>query len=153
MNTFLSPINDIDSQLAVELATQISPVKDVLARHSLTSKQLREKLKETRFQQMILEAKRVWSSDLSVRERIRVKSAVLVEDSLLQLYGIFQDSGVAVPARLEAFKSLAKVATVYEPEKNQQAAGERVSITFNIGKDRAGVTIEGVSQPVSDEAA
>lgn len=149
----LSSINDVDSQLAVELASEISPIKEVLSRHGITPEQLRVKLTDTRFRQMLREARRVWNSDLSVKERIRVKSAVLVEDSLIRLYEIFNNGEVATPARLEAFKSMAKVAEVYEPAKTGPAMGERVAININLGGQTLPVAVEGTARVIEGEVA
>lgn len=144
----LAPINNLDSQLAVELATEISPIKDILSRHSMTTDGLRKKMEDPRFIGMIREAKRVWGSDLGAKERIRVKSAVLIEDALLELNNIFHDKELAAPARLEAFKSLAKVADVYEQPRNGAAVGERVSININIPGVEKPIVFEGTAQPV-----
>lgn len=150
--TVLATINDVDSQLSIELASEISPLKDILTRHGITAKQLRIKLKDPHFQNMFKEAKRVWNSDLSVRDRIKIKSAVLVEDSLIKLYQIFNNEDLAAPARLEAFKSMAKVAEVYEVPKSPTAVGERVSININLGDGHKGVTLEGTAE-LLDEAS
>ena len=142
----LAPINDLDSQLAVELATEISPIKDILSRHSMTADGLRKKMEDPRFCNMVRDAKRIWSADLSAKERIRVKSAVLVEDALLELNRIFHDQDLAAPARLDAFKSMAKVADVFEPQKSGTPIGERVSININLGNGARSVAVEGNSQ-------
>lgn len=134
--TQLLPITDHDSRLAVELAVQISPLPEVLKRHGLTTADLRTKLRDPAFRHMVKEAKRTWQSDLSVKERIRLKSQVLVEDSLLGLYNIFHDGGMAAPARLDAFKQMARVATVDAPDKEQGTMGERISININLGDDK-----------------
>lgn len=142
MTNSLLPITDHDSRLAVELAVQISPMPDILKRHGLSSSDLRTKLRDPTFRHMVKEARRVWNSDLSVKERIRLKSQVLVEDSLLSLYELFHDHTQAAPARLDAFKQMARVATVDAPDKEQRI-GERISISINLGEDRPPVVIEG----------
>lgn len=134
--TALLPITDHDSRLAVELAVQISPLPEVLKRHGLSKDDLRTKLRDPSFRHMVKEAKRVWQSDLSVKERIRLKSQVLVEDSLLGVYEMFHDQSLAAPARLDAFKQMARVATVDQPDKEQANMGERISININLGEDK-----------------
>jgi hypothetical protein len=153
MSSVLASINDVDSQLAVELASEISELKDILTRHGITRAQLRTKLQDPRFQHMFHEARRVWNSDLSVRDRIKIKSAVLVEDSLINLYKIFNDADAAIPARLDAFKSMAKVADVFETTKNNVPVGDRVSININLGDGRKPVVIEGTAERVIEESA
>ena len=148
----LHPLNDVDSQLAVELACEISPLKDVLSRHGITKEQLRIKLQNQHFRKMVGEAKRVWQSDLSIKERIRVKGAVLVEDALIELYKIFTDNSNTVPARLDAFKSMARVADVFDPQK-QATIGEKVTISFNFGDSTPPITVEGETLPIDEGEA
>jgi len=137
MTTSLMPITDHDSRLAVELAVQISPLPEVLKRHGLTKADLRTKLRDPSFRHMVKEAKRVWQSDLSVKERIRLKTQVLVEDSLLGVYDMFHDKSLAAPARLDAFKQMARVATVDMPDKESASVGERISININLGDSQS----------------
>jgi replicative superfamily II helicase len=127
-----SAINSLDSRLAMELAIEVSDMPDILKRYELTPDDLRRKLENPQFRQMIKEARVTWQSDLSVKERIRVKSMVLVEDSLLELYSIFHNQELAAPARIDAFKTLSRVATTDAPDKDSAAAGERVHISINI---------------------
>ena len=142
LDTELAAINDIDSRLAMELAIEISELPDILERYELTADQLKEKLNNTQFRQAVREAKITWKSDLSVKERIRIKSMVLVEDSLLELYSIFHNKELAVVGRMDAFKSLAKVATVDTPDKEGTQAGERVHIQINIPGVEKAVTYD-----------
>jgi hypothetical protein len=128
----LTAINDIDSRLAMELAFEISDLPVILSRHGLTKSELQTKLNNPAFRNMVREAKAAWNSDLSVKERIRLKSMVLVEDSLLELYGIFHNRELAPTARLEAFKNMAKVATVDAPDKDNADVGSRVQINISI---------------------
>lgn len=146
----LTPITDHDSRLAVELAVQISPVEEILRRHDLTADELRAKMKDPTFRNMVREARRTWNSDLSVKDRIKLKTQVLVEDSLLGLYTMFHDVNVAPPARLDAFKQMARVAAVDTPEKAGPGGGERVSISINLGADRQPLTIQASALPAED---
>ena len=130
--TNLTAINDVDNRLALELAFEISDLPEILARHDLTPDQLKAKLANPAFRSMVHEAKVTWKSDLSVKERIRVKSMVLVEDSLLELYSLFHDKGLAPAARLDAFKQMSKVATVDTPDREQADIGSRVQINISI---------------------
>ena len=135
-------INDVDSRLALELAMEISDVKEILERNDITSEELRGKIATPEFRSMVKDFKSWWKSDLSVKERIRLKSMVLVEDSLLELYSIFQDKNNGVNGRMDAFKSLAKVATVDTPDKEGASAGERVHISINIPGTEKAITYD-----------
>lgn len=125
-------INNIDSRLAMELAIEISDLPEILQRYQLTPAQLKDKFANPQFRAMVKEARITWRSDLSIKERIRVKSMALVEDSILELYSLFHDKDIAVPARMDAFKALSRVATTDAPDKDGAVAGERVHISINI---------------------
>lgn len=135
-------ISSIDSRLAMELAIEISDLPDIMSRYGLTADDLRAKLRNPAFSNMVKEARITWRSDLSIKERIRVKSMSLVEDSLLELYKIFHNPDTAIPARLDAFKTLSRTATTDAPDKDGAAAGERVHISINIPGSEKPVTYE-----------
>jgi hypothetical protein len=95
------------------------------------------------FRDMVKQAKAIWSSDLSIKERIRLKSQVLVEDSLLTIFSIIHTADNAIPAKLDAFKQLARVAEVDSPERNKGSDGSRFTVSINLGDTINPVVIEG----------
>lgn len=146
LGSSLSAFNDVDSRLAIELAINMSEPEDILARYGLSATELKDKLKNPHFSQMVKEFKTVWNSDLSTKERTRIKSMALVEDSLMAVHGMVHDMDIAPTARMDAFKSLAKVATLDAPDKDGQAVGERINININIPGAEKPVTYEGVAE-------
>ena len=126
-------LSDSDSRLAVELAVQLRPVADILNAYSITRQDLVRKFKDPMFRDMVKQAKTLWSSDLSVKERIRLKSQVLVEDSLLEIFSFIHNKEHAIPARLDAFKQLARVAEVDAPDRNKGDTGSRFTVSINLG--------------------
>lgn len=136
-------LSDSDSRLAVELAIQIRPPAEILVAYSLSRKDLVAKLKDPMFRDMVKQAKNIWSSDLSIKERIRLKSQVLVEDSLLSIFSIVHNADNAIPAKLDAFKQLARVAEVDSPERGKGSEGSRFTVSINLGDTIAPVIIEG----------
>ena len=135
-------LSDTDSRLAVEVAVQIRPITEVLVAYSLTRSDLVRKLKDPMFRDMVKQAKSIWSSDLSIKERIRLKSQVLVEDSLLTVFSIIHNVDNAIPAKLDAFKQLARVAEVDSPERGKGDTGSRLTVSINLGDTFAPVLIE-----------
>ena len=136
-------LSDTDSRLAVEVAVQIRPIAEGLNAYSLSRGDLVRKLKDPMFRDMVKQAKSIWSSDLSIKERIRLKSQVLVEDSLLEVFGIVHNPEMAVPAKLDAFKQLARVAEVDSPERGKGGEGSRFTVSINLGTTSPPVIIEG----------
>ena len=144
-------LSDTDSRLAVEVAVQIRPIAEVLVAYSLTRSDLVRKLRDPMFRDMVKQAKNIWSSDLSIKERIRLKSQVLVEDSLLTIFQIIHHADNAIPAKLDAFKQLARVAEVDTPERGKGAEGSRFTVSINLGDTRP-LIIEGTSHEQSQES-
>ena len=144
VNEFNS-ISDSDSRLAVEIAVQLRPVPEILKQYDLSRKDLVRKLKDPMFRDMVKQAKSLWNSDLSVKERIRLKSQVLVEDSILEIFSILHNRDNAIPARLDAFKQLARVAEVDSPDRSNADTGSRFTVSINLGEKMSPVIIEGDS--------
>ncbi len=142
-------LTDTDSRLAVELAVQIRPVAELLVHYNISRLALAKKLKEPMFRDMVKQANTLWHSDLSIKERIRLKSQVLVEDSLLSIFQIVHDANNAVPAKLDAFKQLSRVAEVDAPERGKGDTGSRFTVQINLGDSAPPIIIE--SQPESGD--
>ncbi len=138
-------VSDVDSRLAIELAVQIRPVAELLVHYNLTRSQLVSKLRESMFRDMVKQAKTLWHSDLSIKERIRLKSQVLVEDSLLSIFQIVHNDNNAIPAKLDAFKQLSRVAEVDAPERGKGDTGSRFTVQINLGDTVPPVIIDGDS--------
>ncbi len=143
LGTAMSAINSVDSRIAFELAADLCEPEDICERYSIEKADLAAKLQNPVFIQMFKEFKAIWKSDLSVKERIRIKSMTLVEDSLLDIHGIVTDDSRSTSARLDAFKSLAKVATVDAPDKEAADVGQRIAINISIPGAEKPVTYEG----------
>jgi hypothetical protein len=135
-------LSDSDSRLAVELAVQIRSVNEVLVAYSTTRSELVAKLKDPMFRDLVKHAKRLWSSDLSIKERIRLKAQVCVEDSLLEIFSIVHNPDNAIPAKLDAFKQLSRVAEVDAPERGKGETGTRFTVEINLGGTVSPVIIE-----------
>lgn len=124
-------LNSGDAQLIWELVSNISPKEEVLARHGLDTKGLHARTKNPMFRSAYQEAKRLWSSDLNVQERIRLKAAYMLEDSLPDLFKIIKDDSQPGAAKLEAIEKLGKLSQVMVQKAG--ATGERHTIIINVG--------------------
>jgi hypothetical protein len=103
------------------------------------------------FRSAYQEAKRLWSSDLNVQERIRLKAAYMLEDSLTDLFKIIKDEGQPSSSKLEAIEKLGKLSQVMA--QKTAMAGENHKIIINVGNSSP-VVIEHVGQKqIEGEAA
>ena len=139
-------LSDTDSRLAVELALKLRPIADLLNVYGLSRSSLANKIRDPMFGSMVKQARTLWKSDLSVKERIRIKSQILIEDSILEVFSILHNKDNAIPARLDAFKQLARVAEVDQPERGKGDTGSRFTVSINLGDTIEPVIIEGESK-------
>ena len=125
-------LEDNRAALAAELATRLLPVSEIMARHGLNTAQLRAHIADPQFKNMVKTFRQEWESPLSARERVKLKSAMAVEDGLVELYHIFKDNDLAPAARIEAFKQLVGLAEM-GPKKDGVEVGPAFSLTLNLG--------------------
>ena len=143
-------INDVDRKLIMELVANISPAKEVLARYGLTGADLIQKLQDPMFKAAWRETKAAWSSDMNVHERIRLKSAMLLEDSLVELARTVQNEHISPSVKRDAIETFARMADAWEPakQKKDQPTAANVKISINLGdKPIEQLVIEGQAIP------
>lgn len=145
-------LDKMTNQLALELASKLQPPAKILVKYGLTDAQFNRLAATPQFQQLFREARQYWESDKNAAERVRAKCTMLVEDSLLEVFKMVHDEGLAPASRLDGFRTLAKMAGVSGDGRGDGSAlGERFSITINLDKDRA-VTIDGATgKPEEDD--
>ncbi len=130
--TVATPPDDLSTAaLAAELATRLYPVADTLKRFGLTADQLKHLMQDPQFRHQITEYRREWESPLSARERVRMKSALAVEDGLVELYRLYRDVTANPQARLDAFKQLVNLADM-QPKANAQAEGSKFTLNITL---------------------
>ncbi len=125
------PPNLETAALAAELATRLYPVADTLKRFGLTADQLKHLMTDPQFRHQITEYRREWDSPLSARERVKMKSALAVEDGLVELYRLYHDVSAHPQARLDAFKQLVSLADM-QPKANAQAEGSKFTLNITL---------------------
>lgn len=143
-------LNSHDARLAVELAIQISDLPTICKRYGVSTDELKKKLKDPMFRGAVKEAKRQWSADLNAKERIRVKSQLLVEDTILDVFSIIKDRDQATPARLDAFKSLTKISGVETLDKTTDT-GARFVLNISLPNLEKPVIIDATPNPERSE--
>lgn len=133
-------VNGVDARLIWDLVSNMRPQAEILKQYGLSAGDLAVKAQNELFASAYREAQRVWKSDMNIQQRIRLKSAFLLEDSLATLFNIIRQEGVGVTAKLAAIEQLTKISTVAnDPKKGEES--EKHSITINIGGDRKPVVI------------
>lgn len=128
-------LSDADiSRLTRELARDIKPLKELMAEHGLDLESF-ERLTETKFfQTRLTEETLLWnaSDPLTIAKRIETKAATMVEDCLLEVYGLIHDKNQPMQAKVEALKWAARMAGLGEAARQGSNADGQVKITINI---------------------
>lgn len=139
-------ISATDGRLAWEIAAEIAPITDILKRYEISPQDFKNKLKDPMFRMAIREAKSMWKSDLNVQQRIRVKAAMLVEDSLLDVFAIIKNEHMPAASKLEAFEKLMKTADLApkagKGEGGPVGAGFKINIHLGSSPEQS-VIIDG----------
>jgi hypothetical protein len=125
-------VNGVDARLIWDLVSKLRPASDVLKSYGLTPQDLVAKTQNGIWASAYREAEKLWASDLNIQQRIRLKAAFLLEDSLDPLFKIITQEGIGVNSKLAAIEQLTKISTVANVPKEAQA-GEKHNITINIG--------------------
>lgn len=147
----LDGITDHDARLIFDLVSNIRPKQEVLDQYKLTINDLAAKAHNPLWASAYRETEKLWKSDMNMAQRIRMKAAFLLEDSLIPLHRIIMADHMPVSAKLEAIKQLTSISTVANVPK-ESAAGEKHNIVINFGgrpplvvtagKDNDGITID-----------
>ncbi len=147
-------ISQTDGRIAWEIAAEISDIPTICTRYGLSMSDFKKKLADPMFRTAIREAKAMWKSDLNVQQRIRLKAAFLVEDSILDIFAIIKNENMPVAAKLEAFEKLMKTADMTPKAKGAEggtASGFKVVIQMGDSPSQKvvidGHTLESESRP------
>ena len=142
------------AHLASEIASDLMELPDILERHRITQEHLGMLTQQTEFNQMLEEFTRDWKSPMNVKERIRLKAALAIEDGLIDMYQIFRNTDLAPAARLDAYKQLVTLSDTAPRRENEVGGGSGFSIVINVGrdgeKDVTPVVIEGQASEAVD---
>lgn len=151
----LAPLQNpssVPAQMIMELAARIMPAKDILSRYEVDPVMFKTHIsKDPQFLAAFKEARAFWGSDSNAKERIQVKAAVMLEDSLLELYSMFHDAQKNPTARLDALSKMMKLAKMDAGEAKADvgvAAGRSVHVNIHMGstvveREISAITIEG----------
>jgi len=122
-------------RLAREIAMDIHPLDTILRTHNVSAKLWQTIRVNPRFTQLLTSNMEAWGSSLNTAERVRVKSLAIVEEILPEFYARMSDQKENLNHKVEALKTVARFAGVGEKASDGNA-GERFSVTINLGADQ-----------------
>ena len=122
-------------KLAREIAMDIHPIGDILARHEVDVGLWEEFQTNARFKDYLRGAVEEWQSATNTAERVKLKSMAFVEEALPEFFARAHDPKEPLAAKTEVLKTIAKFAGV-GGSVDGALAGERMVVTINLGADR-----------------
>ena len=126
------PSADKNARLAFELAVDLKPIDRILREYELDASELRRMLvDDPQLRNQINDIRKSWNSHLSAQERTQLKAALMAEDGLEDLWGMYVNQEIHPGVRVDIHKYLAKLGCV-EPKPDAAAGGSRFHVTINL---------------------
>ena len=138
----------VSNQLAIELAAGLYSTQQIMEKFDLNKNQLLKITTTPQFRAMFTEAKVLWEKSENVKERTRLKAALLLEDSVIPLFSLIHNVDISPGARIDAFAKLMALADM-NPSKDGGSAGTGEGFKLNItigGEVEQSVLIEGIAE-------
>lgn len=122
-------------KLAREIAMDIHPIETILKLYSITPENWLALQRNQKFIQLLSSQTEEWNAATNTHERVRAKSAAMLEEWLPELNNRMHDHEIALPAKIEAGKMLGRMAGIGVPNVEGGGGGERFTVTINLGED------------------
>lgn len=132
-------------KLAREIAMNFYDIDTILEHHGITSAQYEELRSNPYFQALVRSAIEAWAAAANTNERVKLKAAGMLEEWLPEAHARACDPKESLSAKVEVMK-LVKSLTGFGVTGASESAGERLSVTINLGGDAA-LKYEKVIQP------
>ncbi len=120
-------------KLAREIAMDIQPLAAILKQHSISEEKWVELQTNSKFNALLSSEVETWQTALNTHERVKIKSASMLEEWLPTLNTRMSSADEALPAVIEAGKMLARIAGLGMPGDVQGTVGERFVINISMG--------------------
>lgn len=139
MGTELLVSNDLEATLvalAREIAMDIRPFEEILKTHQITPETWIKLQSTPRFVALVESETAAWNGALNTQERLKLKSASMLEEWLPELNARLHDQKELLSAKLEGGKLIARLAGAgLNGFGVDGGGGERFSVTINLGGD------------------
>lgn len=122
-------------KLARELAMGIHSLDTILQNNQIDQNNWESIQKHPRFLQLLEVESSTWGSALNTHERVKLKSAAMIEEWLPELFVRMHDSNEALNSKIEAGKLVRDLAGFAKGAVGFEGGGERFSVTINLGAD------------------
>lgn len=123
--------------LSREIAMNVFKIEDILDRHNIDDNAWDFIKNHPRFTQLLHNAVVEWESALNTEDRVKVKSATMIELWLSHASSLLHSKTEDTGKKTELAKLICKLANLgFSGAQVQGGASERLSITINLGADQ-----------------
>lgn len=123
-------------KLARGIAMGMKDLPDILFANDLTQREFEEVSTLPHFNRILEAELRSWANIDNAEDRVRVKSASLIEEFLPELYARLNDREENLMGKVKALELASKWARLGQTETPQQGHhGDRVQVIINLGAD------------------
>lgn len=119
--------------VAREIALDIHELEDILRNAAVSPEEFARWSHNEHFQSMLRDELAAWASATNTHERVKLKAAVVMENWLEQAHSILHDKTETLSGRAEIAKLLADMSGMRAKDMHVANAGDRLSITINLG--------------------
>jgi|GEM_PF-6598407 len=151
----VSKTPDVMLALANEIAMGILPLRQILENNSVEPAAWAAIERNKRFQE-ILQSKIVeWNGALNTPERIKLKSATILEQNLPGFHKLLQDEAASAGAKIEVAKFLARITGLGNEARENVLAGANTGggFTLRIFVGEKPLVIDGKAEPAPSDRA
>lgn len=121
-------------RLAREIAMNIEDLDTILEAHRMSRAEFESLQKDPKFVKMLASELSDWTSATNVTERVKVKSAAIIEDFLPELYARLNDRNEPLMGKAKLLEFIAKIANIGQPADGKTLQpGDRVVVQINLG--------------------
>ena len=128
-------------RLARELAMDMQPLDQLLARGGWTLEQYEQLARWPHFQHLVAAEAESWESALNTHERVKLKAAAMVEDWLPEAHQRLHDRQEPLPAKVETAKLITRLAGMGVETAVVGENTGKFQLVINIGDGRPGVVL------------
>ena len=141
-------IEEFSPTLALEIAAELLPVEEIFKAHGLSDTQGLALLENPVFKDMVAAARTEWASSGNVKERIRSKARLALEELLPDHFAMATDKNINPANRNEAVKIIKDLAGMAPKAVEGEATASRFIVNINLDDASKDVSI---TAPIAGE--
>lgn len=138
-------------KVARELAIGIYEIEEILKNNEISLREFEAWRTNPRFLSYLQTEREAWNSAVNAPERIKLKSAVVLEEFIVEAHGALHDRKTPLNQRVELGKLLTKMAGIGETKLVGGAGGSGFQLTINIGPGKESINIRPQMQVIDGD--